>query len=73
MNVASDRPSRIEQPNDEYEVTPIELFFDLMFVFAVSQLSHHWLEHMTWRGAAETVVLLLPGLGVWSIRAGPRR
>ena len=66
MSVASERPSRIEQPDDEYEVTPIELFFDLVFVFAVSQLSHHWLEHMTWRGAAETVALLLPVLGVWS-------
>ena len=66
MSVASDHPSRIEQPDDEYEVTPIELFFDLVVVFAVSQLSHHWLEHMTWRGAAETVVLLLPVLGVWS-------
>jgi hypothetical protein len=30
------------------------------------QLSHHWVEHMTWLGAAETVVLLLPIFRVWS-------
>lgn len=29
-----------------------------MFVFAVSQLSEHLLDDITWRGAAETVVLL---------------
>jgi low temperature requirement protein LtrA len=38
-------------------VSPLELFFDLVFVFAVSQLSHHLLDHLTWRGAAETLVL----------------
>ncbi|WP_426404458.1 low temperature requirement protein A [Streptomyces sp. R-07] len=36
------------------EVSPLELFYDLVFVFAVSQLSHHLLEHLTWRGAART-------------------
>jgi hypothetical protein len=29
------------------EVSPLELFFDLVFVFAVLQLSHHLLEHLT--------------------------
>jgi low temperature requirement protein LtrA len=54
---ASDRPDA---------VTPLELFFDLVFVFAVSQLSHHLLEHLSWRGVAETVVLLLPIFAVWA-------
>jgi low temperature requirement protein LtrA len=47
-------------------VSPLELFFDLVFVFAVSQLSHHLLEDLTWRGAAETLVLLIAVFGVWS-------
>ena len=37
-------------------VSPLELFFDLVFVFAVSQLSHHLLDQLSWRGAAETLV-----------------
>ncbi|MFB7104568.1 low temperature requirement protein A [Streptomyces hydrogenans] len=48
------------------EVSPLELFYDLVFVFAVSQLSHHLLEHLTWRGAAETAVLLVAVFGTWA-------
>jgi low temperature requirement protein LtrA len=52
-------PSVHEVPGQKYEVTPLELFFDLVFAFAVSQLSHHLLNHLSWRGAAETLVMLL--------------
>ena len=52
-------------PERSYEVTPLELFFDLVFVFAVSQLSHHLLDHLSWRGAAETMVMLLAIFAVW--------
>lgn len=48
------------------EVVPLELFFDLVFVFAVSQLSHHLLTHLDWRGAGQTVVLLVAVFGVWA-------
>jgi low temperature requirement protein LtrA len=48
------------------EVSPLELFYDLVFVFAVSQPSHHLLEHLTWRGAAETAVLLVAVFGTWA-------
>jgi hypothetical protein len=47
-------------------VSPLELFFDLVFIFAVSQLSHHLLNPVSWRGAAETLVLLIAVFGVWS-------
>jgi low temperature requirement protein LtrA len=46
-------------------VTRLELFFDLVFVFALSQLSHHLLEHPSWMGAGETFVLLLAVYKVW--------
>lgn len=39
-----------------------ELFFDLVFVFAVTQLSHTLLEHLTPGGALRTALLFL---GVW--------
>jgi hypothetical protein len=54
------------QPVERDAVSPLELFFDLVFVFAVSQLSHHLLEHLSWRGAAETLVLLIAVFGIWS-------
>ena len=47
------------------EVSPLELFYDLVFVFAVSQLSEHLLHKLTWRGAAETLVLLCAVFTVW--------
>jgi len=50
----------------KYDLTLLELFFDLVFAFAVSQLSQHLLLHLSWHGAAETLVLLLTVLTVWS-------
>jgi low temperature requirement protein LtrA len=46
-------------------VTYVELFFDLVFVFAVTQLSHTLLEHLTLVGALQTVFLLLAVWWVW--------
>lgn len=36
----------------------VELFFDLVFVFAVTQLSHTLLEHLTWLGVLQAAMLL---------------
>ncbi len=49
----------------EARVTPLELFFDLVFVFAVTQLSHLLLEHPTVGGALETLFLLLVVWWAW--------
>jgi len=43
----------------------IELFFDLVFVFAVTQLSHHVIEHLTPRGVLEGVVMLIAVWWLW--------
>jgi low temperature requirement protein LtrA len=43
----------------ERRATYFELFFDLVYVFGVTQLSHYLLDDLTWSGAAETVFLLL--------------
>ena len=50
----------------EAKVSFVELFFDLVFVFAVTQLSHHLLEHLTLAGIFETALLLLAVWTVWS-------
>src|SRR3546814_12002518 len=46
-------------------VTYIELFFDLVFVFAITQLSHGLLEHLGWTGALQTLILLFAVWWVW--------
>jgi len=46
-------------------VTYVELFFDLVFVFAVTQLSHTLLEHLSPGGALQTAFLLLAVWWVW--------
>src|SRR4051812_13162753 len=46
-------------------VTFAELFFDLVYVFAVTQLSHLLLGHLTWAGAGQTTLLLLAVWWAW--------
>jgi low temperature requirement protein LtrA len=46
-------------------VTPIELFFDLVYVFAITQLSHKLLEHFDVQGALQTAILLLAVWWAW--------
>jgi low temperature requirement protein LtrA len=50
-------------------VTPLELFFDLVYVFAISELSHHLLEHVDLRTGAETVILALAVFYAWYMTA----
>jgi low temperature requirement protein LtrA len=47
------------------EVTSVELFFDLVFVIAVTQVSHALLEQLTWLGALEAALLLVAIWEVW--------
>jgi low temperature requirement protein LtrA len=54
-----------QQTGGHQRVTFIELFFDLVFVFAITQLSHHLLEHLNMRGAFETLLLLLAVWWAW--------
>lgn len=43
----------------------IELFFDLVYVFAITQLSHNLLEHLNWEGALQTLILFLAVWWAW--------
>ena len=47
-------------------VSTVELFFDLVFVFAVTQLSHGLIAHLTWTGVLETAILLFAVWWFWN-------
>jgi low temperature requirement protein LtrA len=61
----STRHSLLRSREGHARVTYVELFFDLVFVFAVTQLSHTLLEHLTLAGALQTLFLLLAVWWVW--------
>ena len=56
-------------PDAERVVTPLELFFDLVYVFAIGQLSDHLLEHVDLRTGAETLILALAVFYGWYMTA----
>lgn len=64
MNRASSLLRQRER-QDSGKVTTIELFFDLVFVFAVTQLSHSLLAHLNLEGALQAALLLLAVWWVW--------
>ena len=47
-------------------MTMVELFYDLVFVFAVTQISHFLLGHLDWEGAGQAVVCLLVVWWSWN-------
>jgi low temperature requirement protein LtrA len=59
-------PARLLRvPGEGERVTFIELFFDLVYVFAVTGLSQLLLGHLSVRGAAQTLLLLLAVWRAW--------
>ena len=61
-SAAADRPA-----DDEVRVSTLELFFDLVFVFTITQLTTLLAEHATWRGLLQVVLML--GV-IWWMYAG---
>jgi low temperature requirement protein LtrA len=43
---------------EQQRATTIELFYDLVFVFAITQISHLLLAHLTWTGLFHAAVVL---------------
>lgn len=56
---------RDDTPGDNAPVGTAELFFDLVFVFAVTQLSHELLMDLTPLGTAHAVIMLMAVWWVW--------
>jgi len=52
---------------EDFTADPVELFFDLAFVFAFSQLVAHLVHHPTWEGALEAGLLFLILWFAWSV------
>lgn len=65
MNTHSRSLLRRRGQHDSGKVSMVELFFDLVFVFAVTQLSHGLLAHLTPTGALHTLMLLMAVWWLW--------
>jgi low temperature requirement protein LtrA len=59
-------PPLLRDRSGVQRVTNIELFFDLVYVFAITQLSHYLLGHADVRGALQAGLLLVMVWLVWS-------
>jgi low temperature requirement protein LtrA len=58
-----------QPPDAQRAVSPLELFFDLVYVFAITQVSHHLLEHVDLVTGVETVILALAVFHAWYMTA----
>ncbi len=61
--------SRFQRRRDtgqEQRATTLELFYDLVFVFAITQVSHLLLDHLTWEGAGQAALVLLVVWWAWN-------
>src|SRR5690242_21739504 len=56
---------RARNKDGHARVTFVELFFDLVFVFAITQLSHGLLHHLSAGGALQILLLLFAVWWVW--------
>ena len=50
----------------EHRVSPIELFFDLVFVFALTQVTTLWFEQTSWAGLGRGLLVLAVLWWVWA-------
>ena len=50
----------------EQRATTLELFYDLVFIFAVTQVSHLLLDHLNWEGVGQSVLVLLVVWWSWN-------
>jgi low temperature requirement protein LtrA len=60
------RFQRRRVPGEQARTTALELFYDLVFVFAVTQVSDLLLHQLTWRGLGKAVVILLVVWWAWN-------
>jgi low temperature requirement protein LtrA len=60
------RFQRDRNTGEEQRATTLELFYDLVFVFAITQVSHILLEDVSWTGAGEAALCLLVVWWAWN-------
>src|SRR5829696_4685069 len=64
--IIPDLPIIRTRQGGEQRATFFELFFDLVYVFAVTQVSHHLLDDISWAAAAETTFMLVALYWSWN-------
>jgi low temperature requirement protein LtrA len=52
-----------QERETEHQVTPLELFFDLVFVFAITQVTSLLAHNPTWLGVLHAMLVLA---ALWS-------
>src|SRR5215218_5544153 len=66
--MSSEGPASSQQANgdfDESRVSTLELFFDLVFVFAFTQVTGYLAHHLTWAGMLQGAALLAALWWAW--------
>jgi low temperature requirement protein LtrA len=61
--------AREHEPDAEHQVTPLELFFDLVFVFAMTQVTALLADQPTWAGVLRGMLVLAALWWAWSVYA----
>lgn len=51
---------------EKQRATSLELFYDLVFVFSVTQVSHLLLNHLTWEGVGQSALVLMVVWWSWN-------
>ena len=59
-----------EADHTEKRVAPLELFFDLVFVFAVTQVTALMSHHPTWEGLGQGMLVLIALWWAWAPTPG---
>jgi low temperature requirement protein LtrA len=59
----------VHEPSEEHEVTPLELFFDLVFVFAMTQVTSQLADDPTWGGVLRGMLVLAALWWAWEAYA----
>jgi low temperature requirement protein LtrA len=54
------------EPDAEHQVTPLELFFDLVFVFAITQVTALLADDPTWSGVLRGMLVLVALWWAWT-------
>ena len=60
------RETLVRDSGVEQRTTTLELFYDLVFVFAITQVSHLLLAHLSWEGAGQAALVLLVVWWSWN-------
>src|SRR6266496_1245169 len=60
------RFDRRRTEGEDQRASTLELFYDLVFVFAITQVSHLLLDHLTWKGAGQSALVLLVVWWSWN-------